>query len=219
MRLMDGWRTESTEKVERNKRKGGGGKRKREACQPMFSESVYSRSRSPVTSCSNDLIAVCRAHTNQGIDMCTLSPALRETGPKSFAGAQRHDAFHIFREKNKQKNKKKFTILQLAAPRSQRAMRLFILNTSRVFEHRRLLAVCQLTTHQVQKSAFYHLVPKQQAWFHLVHLICALLLMSITSKSVNAAEIRSPSFCVFCFDFFFVVAENGCQNTQFCNHL
>lgn len=103
---MDGWRTESTEKVERNKRKGGGGKRKREACQPMFSESVYSRSRSPVTSCSNDLIAVCRAHTNQGIDMCTLSPALRETGPKSFAGAQRHNAFHIFREKNKKLKKK-----------------------------------------------------------------------------------------------------------------
>lgn len=82
-------------------------------------------------------------------------------------------------------------------------MRLFILNTSRVFEHRLLLAVCQLTAHQVQKSAFYHLVPKQQAWIHLVHLICALLLMSITSKSVNAAEMRSPSFCVSCFDFFF----------------
>lgn len=82
-------------------------------------------------------------------------------------------------------------------------MRLFILNTSRVFEHRLLLAVCQLTAHQVQKSAFYHLVPKQQAWIHLVHLICALLLMSITSKSVNDAEMRSPSFCVFCFDFFF----------------
>lgn len=26
VRLMDGWRTESTEKVERNKRKGGGGR-------------------------------------------------------------------------------------------------------------------------------------------------------------------------------------------------
>lgn len=39
----------------------------------MFSESVYPPSRKPVTSCRNDLIAVCWVHTNQGIDMCTLS--------------------------------------------------------------------------------------------------------------------------------------------------
>lgn len=39
----------------------------------MFSESVSPPSWKPVTSCRNDLIAVCWAHTNQGIDMCTLS--------------------------------------------------------------------------------------------------------------------------------------------------
>lgn len=69
LRLMDGWCMGSREKVERNKRKG----RKKEACQPMFSESVYSPSRKPVSSCRNDLIAVCWSQTNQSIDMCTLS--------------------------------------------------------------------------------------------------------------------------------------------------
>lgn len=39
----------------------------------MFSESAYPPSWKPVTSCRNNLIAVCWAHTNQGIDMCTLS--------------------------------------------------------------------------------------------------------------------------------------------------
>lgn len=39
----------------------------------MFSESVYSPSRKPVSSCRNDLIAVCWSQTNQSIDMCTLS--------------------------------------------------------------------------------------------------------------------------------------------------
>lgn len=39
----------------------------------MFSECARPRSRKPVTSCRNNLIAVCWAHTNQGIDMCTLS--------------------------------------------------------------------------------------------------------------------------------------------------
>lgn len=39
----------------------------------MFSESVYSASRTPVTSCRNNLIAVCWPQTNHGIDMCTLS--------------------------------------------------------------------------------------------------------------------------------------------------
>lgn len=39
----------------------------------MFSEFVYPPSRKPVTSCRDDLIAVCWTHTNQGIDMCTLS--------------------------------------------------------------------------------------------------------------------------------------------------
>lgn len=69
LRLMDGWCMGSGEKVERNKRKG----RKKEACQPMFSESVYSPSRKPVSSRRNDLIAVCWSQTNQSIDMCTLS--------------------------------------------------------------------------------------------------------------------------------------------------
>ena len=44
----------------------------------MFSESVYPPSRNPVTSCRNDLIAVCWAHTNQSIDMCTLSLCSRD---------------------------------------------------------------------------------------------------------------------------------------------
>lgn len=39
----------------------------------MFSESVYSPSRKPVSSRRNDLIAVCWSQTNQSIDMCTLS--------------------------------------------------------------------------------------------------------------------------------------------------
>lgn len=42
LRLMDGW---CREKVEQNKRKG----RKKEACQPMFSDSVYSLNRKPVS--------------------------------------------------------------------------------------------------------------------------------------------------------------------------
>lgn len=65
LRLMDGRRRES--RVEEKKGK------KKEACQPMFSESVYSASRKPVTSCRNDLIAVCWPQTNHGIDMCALS--------------------------------------------------------------------------------------------------------------------------------------------------
>lgn len=69
LRLMDGWCIRSGEKVERNKRKG----RKKEACQPMFSESVYSPSRKPVSSCRNEVIAVCWSQTNQSIDMCTLA--------------------------------------------------------------------------------------------------------------------------------------------------
>lgn len=66
----DGWKCRgSTEKVERNERKG----EKREACQPLFSERVCPPSRTPVRRSTNHLIAVCWVHTNQAIDMCTLS--------------------------------------------------------------------------------------------------------------------------------------------------
>lgn len=61
---VDGWRVEGKWKVEQSRRKGSG--KKREACQPMFSASVWAGSRKPVTSCS-------RSHTNQDVDMCTLS--------------------------------------------------------------------------------------------------------------------------------------------------
>lgn len=69
-----------------NKRKG----REEEACQPMFSESVYPPSRRPVTSCRNNLIAVCRAHTNQSIGMWTLSVQAKfaEESRRSFHSAR-----------------------------------------------------------------------------------------------------------------------------------
>lgn len=68
---VDGWIVHGKHRESRAEWKK---EKKKEACQPMFCESVYPPSRKPVTSCRNDLKAVCWAHTNQDIDMCTLSP-------------------------------------------------------------------------------------------------------------------------------------------------
>lgn len=66
---VDGWIVHGKYRESRAEEKKG---KKKEACQPMFSESVYSPSRKPVARCKNDLIAVGWAHTNQDIDMWTL---------------------------------------------------------------------------------------------------------------------------------------------------
>lgn len=79
---VDGWIVHGKYIESRAEEKKG---KKREACQPMFSESVYPPSWRPVTGYRNNLIAVCWAHTNQGTGMCTLSSCFgsRQTFHKS----------------------------------------------------------------------------------------------------------------------------------------